>query len=689
MPHMRYALLGLPAVAGAVAIAVMGLAGVHLGLDDVGAPVSASPRQARVSEVPLDAPGLVQQVTAQTGSYVDDEILVRFLPATRAEVIQEAHRQADGRVIDEIPALSVQVVSVGPGEAVSRLAAYQGNPNVEYAELNGIAQALDDPLFPIQWVLNNTGQLGGTPDADIDAPEAWAVTTGSGIKIAVLDTGIRKSHEDITAARVVAEANFSSSATVDDIYGHGTHVAGIAAAAANGVGVHGVAASALLMNGKVLGDSGSGSYSGIANGITWAADNGAQVINLSLGGTVPSQTLKNAVDYAWDSGVVLACAAGNNGNTKNHYPSAYTNCISVAATDNLDQKASFSSYGSSVDVAAPGVGIASTVPPGAGAGPDSLGLLFITSASNLERDAIPLQYSETTATAGLEAAAVNAGLGSTSDFESVDCTGKIAVIQRGDFAFALKVTNAKDDGCVGVVIYNNESGNFNGTLGSAGDWLPAVSVSEADGQDVVNRINQGPTTLKMAVVSGYAEWNGTSMATPFVAGEAALVWATCHGTSASSVRNRIEATADNIAGTGSFWAHGRIDAGSAVSGCSPTPTDSDGDSLGMGDPFGLFLRDEVELFLGTLPLVACAATPATDDEDPDALGPDWDDDQDVDGSDLFLFVERYPTEFGVPPPIGKKPYIQRFVIYPTDASLNKIDSSDLFVLATYFGDSCP
>ena len=186
--NLRTRLVGLTAlavVAGVVAFAVMRLAGVHLGLADVGAPVSAFPRQARGSEVPLDVPGLVQQVTAQTGSYVDDEILVRFLPATRAEVIQEAHRQADGRVIDEIRALGVQVVRVRPGEAVSRLAAYQGNPNVEYAELNGIAHALDDPLFPTQWGLDNTGQLGGTPDADIDAPEAWAVTTGSGIKTAV------------------------------------------------------------------------------------------------------------------------------------------------------------------------------------------------------------------------------------------------------------------------------------------------------------------------------------------------------------------------------------------------------------------------------------------------------------------------------------------------------------------------
>ena len=120
--------------------------------------------------------------------------------------------------------------------------------------------------------------------------------------------------------------------------------------------------------------------------------------------------------------------------------------------------------------------------------------------------------------------------------------------------------------------------------------------------------------------------------------------------------------------------------------CDP---DDDNDSLGLGDVFGLFLRDDVELFMGTLPLVACAATPDIDDEDPDATGTDWDDSQDTDGSDLFLLAERFGTELGIPPPIGKNPYIQRFDIYPTAASFHKIDGSDLFVLASYFGNSCP
>ena len=125
-------------------------------------------------------------------------------------------------------------------------------------------------------------------------------------------------------------------------------------------------------------------------------------------------------------------------------------------------------------------------------------------------------------------------------------------------------------------------------------------------------------------------------------------------------------------------------------GCHDSPGDDfDGDSLGLGDPFGLFFRDELEVFMGTLPGFGCAATPDTDDEDPDATGTDFDDSKDTDGSDLFLLAERFGTELGVPPPIGKKPYIQRFDIYPTDASLHKIDGSDLFVMASYFGDSCP
>ncbi len=117
------------------------------------------------------------------------------------------------------------------------------------------------------------------------------------------------------------------------------------------------------MNGKVLNDSGSGAYSWVANGIIWAADNDAKVINMSLGGSRKSRTLENAVNYAWKKEVVVVAAAGNSANPSKTYPAAYTNAIAVAATNNKDQKASFSSYGAKwVDVAAPGENIFSTFP---------------------------------------------------------------------------------------------------------------------------------------------------------------------------------------------------------------------------------------------------------------------------------------------------------------------------------------
>ena len=120
----------------------------------------------------------------------------------------------------------------------------------------------------------------------------------------------------------------------------------------------------------------------------------------------------------------------------------------------------------------------------------------------------------------------------------------------------------------------------------------------------------------------------------------------------------------------------------------PSDPDDDNDSLGLEDPFGLFFRDEVELFIGTLPTQACPATNTPDDEDPDAWGPDWDDSTDVDGTDVILLAQRFGTEEGTPPPVGLQPYGRRFDIYPTGVSLSKIDGSDVIVLATYFGESC-
>lgn len=283
-----------------------------------------------------------------------ERILVKFKEGTDEITRQEVLRRHGDSVEGDIAQIGVRVVTIPAGKMQEKLLAYWSEKAVQFAEPDFIAKAIGtpDPYFGNQWGMTK-----------IQAPQAWDITKGkSSIKIAVLDTGVDQNHEDL-AAKIVTNKNFTTSSTVDDLYGHGTHVAGITAAATNnGIGVAGVGYDSTIMNVKVLDDTGSGYYSWVASGIIWAADNGAKVISMSLGGSSSSSTLESAVNYAWGKGVVIVAAAGNSGNTARLYPGYYTNVIAVAATDQSDVKASFSSYGSWVDVAAPGVNIYSTLP---------------------------------------------------------------------------------------------------------------------------------------------------------------------------------------------------------------------------------------------------------------------------------------------------------------------------------------
>ena len=373
---------------------------------------------------------------------VSGQVLVKFKPDTSQNTIDNELKRHGAKVTDQVAAIGVLVLAV-PQNAESRIiTALLRNPNVEFAEADYLAFAtvvLNDTYFANQWGLENTGQTiagqQGTVDADINASSAWDITLGGGVKVAVLDTGVDQDHEDLPI-NFSLQKNFTTSPSVDDFYGHGTHVAGIIAAVGdNGKGVSGGCPSCVILNGKVLRDDGAGYYSWIANGITWAADNQAKVINLSLGGSASSRTLQNAVNYAWKKGAVVVAAAGNSGNQSKTYPAAYANAIAVAATDNRDQKASFSEYGKWVDIAAPGVNVFSTFP------------------------------------------------------------------------------------------------------------------------NHPYKINKSPN---------YDYGSGTSMATPMTSAAAALIWTTGYGTSASSVRSRLESTTDKIPGTGIYWSAGRVNAEAAV-----------------------------------------------------------------------------------------------------------------------------
>ncbi|MFP3880151.1 MAG: S8 family serine peptidase [Dehalococcoidia bacterium] len=279
--------------------------------------------------------------------FSSEQILVKFKPDVALPEAAQIHRQLGGQAKGVIPGVGVQVIKVPRGKVKDKVKAYSSNPRVAYAEPDFLAQALgspDDPYFNKQYGLTK-----------VEAPEAWEVTAGSpSINIAILDTGVDLDHPDL-AGKIVSNINFSSGTTVDDVHGHGTHVAGIAAAMTNnGAGVAGLGYSCSIMNVKVMGDNGGGTYSAIASGIIWAADNGAEVINMSLGGSGYSSTLEDAVNYAWSKGVVVVAAAGNNGDTSPIYPAYCINCMAVAATDAIDERTSWSNYGDWVDVAAPG-----------------------------------------------------------------------------------------------------------------------------------------------------------------------------------------------------------------------------------------------------------------------------------------------------------------------------------------------
>jgi len=335
--------------------------------------------------------------TTAAGPYVQGQVLVKFKPGTASNAEASAHALAGGKAQAEIKNMGVDVVNVATGREFAAIKIYKSNPNVLYAEPNYIRLIPDltahdsavtvpgDFYFDEEWGLHNTGQLFqcfawifgeelcyyiGTPDADIDAPEAWAVSNGDAIKVAVIDTGIDYTHPDlVTNYAGGKDYIFNDNNPMDD-QGHGTHVAGTVAAAisnptgnpAADEGVVGVAPNALLLAYKVCDVNGQCNDAAIAEAIQQSIVDGAKVISMSFGGPDFSQTMYDAVQDAWAAGLVIVGGAGNNSSTALFYPAAFANVISVGAFDEDHRRASFSNYGDWVDISAPGNVIMSAYP---------------------------------------------------------------------------------------------------------------------------------------------------------------------------------------------------------------------------------------------------------------------------------------------------------------------------------------
>jgi subtilisin len=252
----------------------------------------------------------------------------------------------------------------------NKIGKIMANPNVEYVEIDQDVQILGFPnalRSAEQRNITATSQSIPWGITKIRAPEVHQTgNKGTGIKVCVIDTGIDYNHEDLSQNYKGGYNFVNNTSNPMDDHGHGTHVSGTIAALDNNIGVIGVAPEAYIYATKVLDKNGSGSYSNVIAGIQWAIDNKMQVISMSLGGSGFSQTMKDACDKAYNSGIVIVAAAGNSGSNSDTigYPAKFDSVIAIGATDSSDNRASFSSVGPSLELSAPGVSTLSTVPKG-------------------------------------------------------------------------------------------------------------------------------------------------------------------------------------------------------------------------------------------------------------------------------------------------------------------------------------
>jgi thermitase len=296
---------------------------------------------------------------------IAQQLLVNFKPEVSPDARRAARERYGANLIRLLNKSEVELWEVPEGQEFDLVSRLSSDPEIDYAEPNFVYEALvtpNDPDFNKQW-----GQTL------IQSPAAWNVTTGSNlVTIAVIDTGIDETHPDL-ASKIVAGYDSVDNATPHDGYGHGTHVAGIAAAATNNaVGIAGMSWGARIMPIRVLGNDGVGNAANVTEGILWAYQHGAKVLNLSLGSTGYSQAMQDAIHQAHLAGSLVVAAMGNCrvanppycATNPTSYPAAYANVMAVAAVGPNDQFAPYSQYGPHNDIAAPGGAMSSLHAPG-------------------------------------------------------------------------------------------------------------------------------------------------------------------------------------------------------------------------------------------------------------------------------------------------------------------------------------
>lgn len=547
---------------------------------------------------------------AQAGAFVAGEVVVRFKPAADGAERAAARAVADVTAVRSLELDRAQLVEVDTGQTVrAAVRELEANRDVAFAEPNWVyrttATLPDDPGFGQLWGLDNTGQsvLGasGVADSDIDAPEAWDITTGAGtVTVAVVDTGVAYDHPDL-AANVVPGWDFvDNDSDPRDLNGHGTHVAGtVAAVGNNGLGTTGVSWSARIMPLRVLDAAGRGTNAAIADAFAYAAENGARVVNASLGGPTASAAIDAAISA--HPSTLYVTAAGNdaqNNDTTTDYPcnAPFANVVCVAATDQSDGLASFSNYGAeTVDLGAPGRNVRSTtaarVDLPATAATDSFeaglakwvqggaGGQFADTSSPTVTAAFPGATSGTyvlddTPTAALYKSGESYWITTAG---KVDLTGRVGCRLRFDRRLDLDQDRdfldvlTSPDGATWTL-----RDEFTGWTG--GGWRTTGVALGSDGAQVFVRFRvradatQGPDSYYDGVqiddvavdcidtaydASDYGNLSGTSMASPHVAGAAAVLAAYRPDATLAQLRSWLLDTGDPLPALAGRTATGR------------------------------------------------------------------------------------------------------------------------------------
>jgi thermitase len=523
--------------------------------------------------------------------YLPGQVVVRFRASADRLSRKEALSSESAATVKRLVLPGLQLVHVD-GSVARAVAALRRDPAVAYAEPNYLYRADAVPNDP------RYGQLWGL--ARIKAPAAWNITTGrSSVTVGVVDSGIATDHLDLAANVVPGHDFVDGDNDPRDFNGHGTHVAGtIGARGGNGRGVVGVDWQVGLMPVRVLDGNGSGSNANVTAGLAYACTHGASVVNASLGGGAYSRAMRDAI--AACPSTLFVFAAGNNGGNNDsspHFPCNYgaapdnlPNVICVAATDANDGLADFSNYGHSVDLAAPGVGIASTRPAYdtlATDGFESFGGWTSYQVSGYPFGQSPVHanglYSATDSPAGPYQPTSETWLYRTAPMASL--AGRVGCRLFYSLRLDTQLNHDFFDVLGSTSAFSNYSGNeWSGSTGGlfvglstdvsafdgAATFFPALRLrSDSDGTvGDGGYVDDLSLRCLRAAAEDYATISGTSMASPHVAGVAALVKAAHPEFTVAQVKAAILGGADPLASlTGKVATGGRLDACRALGGC--------------------------------------------------------------------------------------------------------------------------